>query len=129
MKVVIVSVGSRGDIEPFCALAQGLLDDGHQVDYALQTAYQHLVPSGVKLHSLPFTSNDFYKFTNPTHGADHPNTRVPFIGVVADVIGELVLPCWETVLEAARDCNAIVSSSLARSLSIAIAKNCRYQCI
>lgn len=122
MKVLLISVGSRGDIEPFCALAQELLHAGHQVEYALQNEnnYQNIVPAGVNLRSLPFESNDFYKYMNPTHGADHPNPRVRFVGVIADCIGELVLPCCQQVLEVAKDCDAIVSSSLARSLAFAL---------
>ena len=122
MKLLLISVGSRGDIEPFLALAQALLDDGHEVHYALQNEsnYQSIVPSGVTVHPLPFVSNDFYKFMNPSHGADHPNPRVRFVGVVTDLIGELVLPCYQQVMEVAKDCDVIVTSSLARSLAFAL---------
>ena len=112
MKLLLISVGSRGDIEPFLALAQALLDDGHEVHYALQNEsnYQSIVPSGVTVHPLPFVSNDFYNFMNPSHGADHPNPRVRFVGVVTDLIGELVLPCYQQVMEVAKDCDVIVTS-------------------
>ena len=51
-----------------------------------------------KCHELPFTQQDCYKYVgnrkNPQAGAatHHPNPRVPFIGVVTDIMGELVLP-------------------------------------
>mmetsp|Transcript_19797 Transcript_19797/g.36959 ORF Transcript_19797/g.36959 Transcript_19797/m.36959 type:complete len:443 (-) Transcript_19797:114-1442(-) len=121
MKVLLVSVGSRGDVEPFCALSQALLDGGHQVEYAVQEDLKYLVPNEVNVHTLPFSMTDFYKFMpNPTHGSDSPNPRVRFVGVVADVIGELVLPCWRQVLRVAKECDLIVCSSLARSLSFAL---------
>ena len=122
MKVLLISVGSRGDVEPYLALSQALLDNGHEVHYALQNEsnYQSIVPSGVNVHPLPFESNDFYKYMNPSHGADHPNPRVRFVGVIADCIGELVLPCCQQVMEVAKDCDVIVSSSLARSLAFAL---------
>lgn len=120
MRVLLLSVGSRGDTEPFCSLANVLLKNGIDVEYALQKDMNYLVPSGVNVHALPFEASDFYKFMDPSHGKDHPNPRVRFIGIIADVIAELVLPCWKQILDVAATCDVIICSSLARSLSFAL---------
>jgi len=140
MRVLLISVGSRGDVEPFCALAQELMDAGHDVDYAVQQDSIGLVPKGVVIHALPFGTNDFYKYattttttTTTTTSANNNNNdnenatngnvnnpRVRFVGIIANVIGELVLPCWKQVLNVAYSCDAIVCSSLARSLAFAV---------
>jgi sterol 3beta-glucosyltransferase len=123
MKALLICVGSRGDTEPFCALADRLLSGGHQVEFFIQPEYQSLAPAGANIHTLPFTHQDFYRFVgNPTHGADHENPRVKFVGVVTDIIAALVLPCWKDVLQMAETCNLIVTSALARSLSFAISQ-------
>jgi UDP:flavonoid glycosyltransferase YjiC (YdhE family) len=107
MKALLICVGSRGDTEPFCALADRLLSGGHQVEFFIQPEYQSLAPAGANIHTLPFTHQDFYRFVgNPTHGAD--------------IIAALVPPCWKDVLQLAETCNLIVTSALARSLSFAI---------
>lgn len=123
MKVLIVCVGSRGDAEPFCALAAKLLEEGNEVEMFVQPELQEFVPKGVhRIHLFPFTQMDFYKYVgNPSHGQDHENPRVRFVGVLTDTIGELVLPCAESILSVAAansnmvDC--IVTSSLSRSVA------------
>lgn len=146
MKILLISVGSRGDHEPFCALADQLVSKGgHQVTQAIQSDYVKLVPErvanqqqqsqqqqqdGGRSHSnkniieLPFTTNDFYKYTaSPTYGQDHPSPRVKFIGIIADCIGELVLPTTRQILDHIIDqdgVDAIVCSSLARQVSFLV---------
>jgi len=52
--------------------------------------------NNIRVHTLPFTQQDFYTIVgNPKHGQDDPNPRVRFVGIVAQVIGTLVLPCWK----------------------------------
>jgi sterol 3beta-glucosyltransferase len=122
MRAVIITVGSRGDAEPFCSLAAELGANGHHVDIFLQKELKHLSPSSASVHELPFTQMDFYKFVgSPTHGVDHENPRVKFVGVVTDVIAELTFPCCEQVLDVAKASDMIITSSLARPLSMALA--------
>lgn len=124
MKALLICVGSRGDAEPFVALADRLLQEGHSVEFFIQPELKELAPPSsplLKIHELPFTQFDFYKFVaNPTKGKDLQG-RLRFVAIVADVIGELVLPHWKPVLEAAKnDCNVIVTSALARPLCFAL---------
>lgn len=125
MRVLLITVGSRGDAEPFCALAQALADAGHDVDLWLQQDNTKLAPTyftTIHVHTLPFTCDDFYKFVgNPKPEHEHANPRVKFTGVIADICGELVLPCTSQVLEACETAppSVIIASSLARHLAMA----------
>lgn len=50
MKIVILTIGSRGDVQPFIALAQGLSRAGHSVTLASHPVMKTLVES----HGVPF---------------------------------------------------------------------------
>ena len=129
MRVLLITVGSRGDAEPFVSLAQALASADHHVDLWLQQDQQHLAPSSspnILLHTLPFTTLDFYKYVgNPKPEHDHSNPRVKFTGIVCDICANLVLPCWREVLDSClsgeNKPNVIVASSLARHLGMALA--------
>lgn len=45
MKVVIPTIGSRGDVQPFIALAQGLIHAGHSVTILSHPVMRELVES------------------------------------------------------------------------------------
>lgn len=135
-----MAVGSRGDAEPFCSLAVSLAASGQvrSVELFLQADMKPLVPLDPKIHyhELPFTQMDFYKYAGerkpPQDGADHPNPRVKFLGIVTDIMGQMVLPCYDDVMKVATNScsegnrkrqplNAIVASSLARQLALEVA--------
>ncbi len=132
MKALLISVGSRGDAEPFCSLAQELLSAGHDVELFVQPEHETLIPKGcydndgdqhLHLTKLPFTQQEFYKFSGPpSHGADHSNPRVKFIGKVTDIIAALVFPHAKDVLETAmsQKVDVIVCSALTRPLALAV---------
>lgn len=129
MRVLLITVGSRGDAEPFCSLAKSLAKAKHDVDIFLQTDLQYLVPKVepdegvIESHELPFTQLDFYKFmANPANGQDNEDPRVKFLGIVTDIIGGLVLPCAAAILKAAEKTtpDVIVASSLARQTAVAV---------
>jgi len=50
MKIVIATIGSRGDVQPYVNLAQGLLSAGHDVRLASNPTLDSLVAS----HGVPF---------------------------------------------------------------------------
>jgi sterol 3beta-glucosyltransferase len=51
MDIKIPTIGSRGDVQPFIALALGLVRVGHQVDILTHPVMQNLVES----HGLAFS--------------------------------------------------------------------------
>jgi len=143
-RILIICVGSRGDAEPFCALAAQLAAQSSvdKVELFVQKDLKYLVPSHDKIqcHELPFTQMSFYDYagkerTPPQAGSGHPNPRVRFLGIVTDIMGELVLPCLAQIMSVAagnsndksdsnnsRPVNAIVASSLARQVALEAAR-------
>ncbi|MCL5257243.1 MAG: glycosyltransferase [Chloroflexi bacterium] len=52
MRVAIVTVGSRGDVEPYIALGLGLQFGGHEVRLATHAEYEAAIRSrGVTVHT------------------------------------------------------------------------------
>jgi len=52
MKILIATIGSRGDVQPYINLAQGLLAVGHDVHIASNPTLSGLADS----HRVPFLS-------------------------------------------------------------------------
>src|SRR5512133_2587043 len=54
MKIAIVILGTRGDVQPTLALAKGLIDKGHDVTICAPTENEELVGGGVNCRYIPF---------------------------------------------------------------------------
>ena len=99
MRALLICVGSRGDAEPFVALASRLLEgSSNSVDLFIQPELKSLAPTATKctIHELPFTQFDFYKYTTPTpttKGANHDNERVRFVGLFQKLSQRYVCLC------------------------------------
>jgi UDP:flavonoid glycosyltransferase YjiC (YdhE family) len=60
MKIVITSHGTRGDVQPYLALAVGLQQAGHQVTLATSYNYTDWIQSyGVQTHPTAFSMQEF----------------------------------------------------------------------
>lgn len=64
MRILLMSIGTRGDIEPFLAIGETLSRHGHQIVYAIPHQYCHLIPETTKYYA--FTS----RFLNLIEGED-----------------------------------------------------------
>lgn len=47
MKILLASIGTRGDMEPFLAIGEKLVKQGHQITYLFPEQYLTLVPEGI----------------------------------------------------------------------------------
>ena len=52
MKILLTSIGTRGDIEPFLALGELLEKKGHQVIYSFPEQFKDVIPSNVRFQPL-----------------------------------------------------------------------------
>lgn len=60
MRITILTLGTRGDTEPYLALATGLRDAGHDVTLAASARYSDLIRAhGVHAHPVSFDVQDF----------------------------------------------------------------------
>ncbi|HUN23907.1 MAG TPA: glycosyltransferase [Anaerolineales bacterium] len=52
--ITIISIGSRGDVQPYVALGQGLVQAGHSVKFISGEGFEGLVaPAGMSYHGIP----------------------------------------------------------------------------
>jgi len=113
MRIVLFSVGTRGDATPAAALAQELLQDPepHSILWCLQ---QDMIPSlterldqspQIQLLPLPFGNQDYYSATRHSKLPHHPNPRLAPLRSVAAILQQLVLPCMELVLDTLQEWN------------------------
>ena len=64
MKILLIAIGSRGDIEPFLAAGEVLMEQGHEVEYCFPEHFRSLVDTGLTpFHSLgsEFMSTKLYE--------------------------------------------------------------------
>jgi len=136
MRIVLFSVGTRGDATPAAALAQELLQDPepHSILWCLQ---QDMIPSlterldqspQIQLLPLPFGNQDYYSATRHSKLPHHPNPRLAPLRSVAAILQQLVLPCMELVLDTLQEWNSrdddddqpiwLVSCALTRPLVV-----------
>jgi len=52
MKILLTSIGTRGDIEPFLAIGQILYKRGHEVVFSFPTQFSNLIPQDCRFHPL-----------------------------------------------------------------------------
>ncbi|MDH6017891.1 glycosyltransferase [Vibrio splendidus] len=59
MKVLLLTIGSRGDVEPYIALGKALIQKGHQVDLCTASRFQGFVEeSGL---TYRYINDDLFK--------------------------------------------------------------------
>ena len=69
-RIMVLSVGSTGDVEPFAAFAAGLAGRGHEVTLVADAAFQRLAPpGGVAFAPIRADSTRFFPLAD---GPGHP---------------------------------------------------------
>lgn len=106
MHIVILTVGSRGDVQPYIALAKGLLQRGHQVTIGASKNFEEFVTS----HGVAFRpiNADYYQLIDTPEGVVVPFIAdQPFWGRLLVQLGVSPATLPEKKLSAAALANAI----------------------
>ena len=118
MRVTVLTVGSRGDVQPFLALGLGLEQAGHEVCVATHPKYAPLV-SRAGLRFAPLAEGELSEGPGTAEGRrwlHHGSRRLPlWVGLVRDartVAGRRL----RDALQACRDADGVVASDLATLL-------------
>jgi hypothetical protein len=120
MRALLLTIGSRGDVEPFCALAQELLKRHHQVDLLVEPNWRFLAeplvhefgPQCITIHNLPFENASFFP-----NGAS--------LQSLIDIQADYILPCYSLVCDILQQCHddsCLVANSMATYLMTMVAK-------
>ncbi|NNE65351.1 MAG: glycosyltransferase family 1 protein [Pyrinomonadaceae bacterium] len=103
MKVLVLTIGSRGDVQPYLALAKGLKDAGHEVLLATASSFEEFVTrEGVDFFPM---SNGLVELLTDDLGREAieelkglfgaVKTHFKLIKTIKPIMRELVQDCWE----------------------------------
>ncbi|GAA3336402.1 glycosyltransferase [Amorphoplanes nipponensis] len=106
MRIVIMAVGSRGDVAPYTGLGVRLLQEGHQVTLATHALFEPLVRSrGLDFHRLPLDTREELTARLAARGPRSP-LRVTL--AVNQVVADHARPLADAMLAAAREADALL---------------------
>ena len=122
MKITILTYGSRGDVQPFLALAIGLKKAGHQV----QLAAPHRFANFVGAHNIPFTPLAGYPEIISQRLNDAGANPIGMVRAISDYVFSIAGEVLQQVTMACADADLLIHSflftagghSLARKLGI-----------
>lgn len=111
MRITILTIGSRGDVQPYIALAIGLQRVGHTVRFATHAIFE----SWVRSYGLDFALVRF----NPQDIVNHPEAQkstsniVRFMLTVRRIVGPQFHAVFEDFWQASQGTEAIIASPAA----------------
>ena len=84
MNVFIVTVGSRGDVQPYVALGKGLKDAGHRVTLCTCSSFESFITG----HGLDYgyMNNDFIKLVDSEAGREAIESGDKFFGLLKSMV-------------------------------------------
>ncbi|KAG3092470.1 Sterol 3-beta-glucosyltransferase [Phytophthora cactorum] len=107
MNICILIVGTRGDVQPFLAIALRLQEDGHRVRLATHAVYRDFVMShGIEFYPLGGDPKELAAYMVKTGGNLIPmkiKTLTEDVPRNMQMINEIVLSTWPAVSEADPD--------------------------
>jgi len=114
MKITVIAAGSRGDIQPYLALAKGLCDAGHQVKLATHENFKAWVESyNIQYATLTGNSQQMIQDGEAqewVNSGDDPRKFMSgFKRLMGPVMKQAILDTWE----ASKGADLIVPGSLA----------------
>ena len=111
MRITILTIGSRGDVQPYLALAVGLTGSGHTVRLASHAIFE----SWIRDYGIDFTLVRF----NPRDVVNHPDVQraksniVKFVLTVRRIIGPQYIDVFNDFWQASQGAEAIIASPTA----------------
>ena len=123
MKITIVTVGTRGDVEPFIALGQGLQQTGHVVKIATHAMFE----SFVREHGLDFAliSGNVQEAINSVEAQqalEKSETSFAFLMQVRRKAAPLVLTAVRELAEACKDSDHLMCTPLTLHITFFLAQ-------
>ncbi|MBZ0282304.1 MAG: glycosyltransferase [Anaerolineae bacterium] len=107
MKITILAVGSRGDVQPYIALGLGLKSAGHSVKLVAPTNFESLV-AGYGLDYAPLRA-DYYALMDSPEGRDlKSGNPIRIMQNMKQIVYPLMRRMIDDAWEGARDAEALV---------------------
>jgi sterol 3beta-glucosyltransferase len=106
MRIVIMAVGSRGDVAPYTGLGVRLQAEGHQVTIATHALFEELVRSrGLQFHLLPLDTQEEMTSRLATSVTSSP---LKVTVAVNKVVAEHARPMADAMVAAARQADVLL---------------------
>lgn len=109
MKITLITSGSRGDVEPYVALAEGLKDSGHMVTIATEARFESFVLGrGLKFFCIP---GDTHAAINSPEGQAALNKKdntASFLNHLTNASAAFVTETISQCLAACQDADHII---------------------
>lgn len=107
MKILIFTLGSRGDVQPYLALGKGLQAAGHHVTLSTSSSFENFITEqGL---NYGYMSNDFIEFMDSASGKEAMESGGNAFGLVKSmlqtikksqtIIREILQDSWKTAQE------------------------------
>lgn len=112
MKITLITLGTRGDVQPFIPLAKGFRDAGYDITIATHEIYEEFISKhGLSFHALAV---DVREILQGEAGVEWLESRNPF--TLMDKLRDMVIPLTQDlardVIAAAEGADAILYSML-----------------
>ena len=116
MHITVVGIGSRGDVQPYLGLAQGLRAAGHRVRIAAQAEYREQVEgSGLEFAPIHYDPALLLGSEEGVSWLESGRNPLAFFRTMVSAVRPLALRVAEDVLAASSGTDALVASTLAVS--------------
>ena len=108
----IIAIGSRGDVQPFVALALGLLDHGHQVTLLAHENFKTFVEGfGINFHPLPGSIEEML-YSPQGKKVLRSGNMITFMRFVQHVVAKKQPQINQEILAVAQKTDAMITSML-----------------
>lgn len=113
MQITIISIGSRGDIQPYIALSKGLNEAGHSVRLATHTAFAPLIRSyEAEFFPLDDDPREFFQTEKGQRLLEGGSNAFRFVHRLSQMIAPLVNMYMERCEQACQDADVIIVTYL-----------------
>jgi sterol 3beta-glucosyltransferase len=118
----IFTYGSRGDVQPYVALALGLVKNGHEVTLAAPENFKGLVEGyGINFHALHGNAEEII-YTPECLKIIHKGNDVDFMRYLSKILTHIREPLLRDLLACAAKVDALIVNNLGANIYAAVAE-------
>lgn len=105
LRILIMAVGTRGDVQPFAVLASKLIQDGHRVRLATHAPFREFVETfgngSIEFYPLAGDPIKLSEFMVKTHGCLFPTTADMLREIPQHMfmLHEIIESCWKACID------------------------------
>ncbi|MGB7337953.1 MAG: glycosyltransferase [Phototrophicaceae bacterium] len=113
MKITLITVGSRGDIQPYVPLAMGFRDAGYDMTIATHEPYREFVEShGIKFLPVAGDPQAMLAGESGIEWVETQSNPLAALSKMRDLVTPLVMEMAQSIITAAEGADAILYSTL-----------------